>query len=103
LPPLLQVQNGIAADAAVEELELELGEGGPVAGGGDKDVTVPEDVVGSRLRPRLPSVMESPWNRIRVPAAKAGSGAGAAAGGGEGSAEKAERVRTRQVASAGRT
>ncbi len=45
LPTLLQVEHGVAADAAIEEVELQLGERRPVLGGDDEDITVPQDVV----------------------------------------------------------
>ena len=52
LPALLQVEYGAAADAAVDEVELEFGEGRAVLGGEKKYIAVPEDVV--RVGPAAP-------------------------------------------------
>ena len=53
LPALLQIEHRVAADAAIDEVELRVRKRRAVPGGDDEDIAVPQDVVRVRTAPAI--------------------------------------------------
>ena len=85
LPALLQVEHRIAADATIDEVELQLGKRRPVLGRDDEHVPVPEDMVRVGAAPAIAV-------RDRI-ALEQDSGAGRESGNGLGGAQGEKRYR----------
>ena len=79
LPALFQIEHGVAADAAIDEVELRLGKRRTVFGGDDEHVAVAEDVVRVGVAPAIPVRDRIALEQMRAPGVNAAIGSTACA------------------------